>query len=939
MVEARLYAPYTWDNSDEVKHTSLAFNGVPIKLQAWYHDVSNFGAYHDHVYGLLTYDVTSEFRKNKQNSAKFSRKNENAKLSMGGFTLAVVYEDPSAVRTLIFMNEEFDLLGAAEVFYGTTPERTIAYVPFTGATIDVDQVSRAELITFVPWGDTYEGNLYVNGNQVASNVWDYGSAGGPQIAVDTRDIWNYLKPTGNEVAIQSTPVGVSPCMAASQQFLVVEMGGKEARQQPLANLPGNQILKANFKAVPLTGPAPLSVRFQDLSEGGPLTREWDFGDGGTVENTTQNPIHVYRSPGNYTVTLTVKNATAEHTEQKEGYILVKNATASYTKSDAWVPLEDQEVDEATRTISGWTRKFSVFAPITVPKASDNSTPADTGTGEGDTTIDPLRTTEDVRGKIDQSTGVVSETIVLTCGDAAEFTIPEGTVAMVNNQPITKLSASLASTDDIPELPPGALIAARDKVFIFEPEGAIFSPAILVNITFTEDEWALLFGENDTTIQRFERTQKEDEILVNNISGYQPERVNPFIPDEMLSLIILVVSVLLCALGAGVLWIGLRGIPANHIYAGIGVAILLVAAGLVAGHTFGFIAVDGPHPAEVDPDGFSVGAVIEGIEDLNPANDLPDYPEGFAARNGLLIAYTGGGGVRLSSLEVELTSGEQRTTLTPSSTPPGDPRLNAGVTTYFEEVGNGDGIISSGEWLMIYADGCRVRETPGLRKEYLIWRPDPSSDPFEVATGDALQYRLLLLPDRNEITAGEVWLPLSTAQELPGSADDNETSESPSPGVFTMPEDLLTVGTPFIYTDLTRSNEISICPRSAATSSTFWYRADGETISVTAPEGKTHLVVHMRVTHRGNFDGVNYTVETPPLPAFTLHGKGGEFMPLHIPANATTSFGEVYTQKTLDRKELIDGSIFFEIPDVMRPSDTCLSVDIESVPEKPAWALD
>jgi hypothetical protein len=95
---------------------------------------------------------------------------------------------------------------------------------------------------------------------------------------------------------------------------------------------------------------------------------------------------------------------------------------------------------------------------------------------------------------------------------------------------------------------------------------------------------------------------------------------------------------------------------------------------------------------------------------------------------------------------------------------------------------------------------------------------------------------------------------------------------------------------------------------------------------------------MRVTHRGNFDGVNYTIETPPLSAFTLYGEGGAFMPLQIPANASTSFGEVYRQKTLDRKESIDGSIFFEVPDVMLPSDAYLSVAIESVPESPVWVL-
>jgi hypothetical protein len=47
---------------------------------------------------------------------------------------------------------------------------------------------------------------------------------------------------------------------------------------------------------------------------------------------------------------------------------------------------------------------------------------------------------------------------------------------------------------------------------------------------------------------------------------------------------------------------------------------------------------------------------------------------------------------------------------------------------------------------------------------------------------------------------------------------------------------------------------------------------------------------------------------------------------------------VYRQTNLDRKESIDGSILFEVPDNMHPSDAYLSVDIESVLERPVWGL-
>ncbi len=54
---------------------------------------------------------------------------------------------------------------------------------------------------------------------------------------------------------------------------------------------------------PLTGIAPLTVRFTDQSTGYPVFYNYDFGDG--VNVTGPNPDHTYRNPGTYTVTLTV----------------------------------------------------------------------------------------------------------------------------------------------------------------------------------------------------------------------------------------------------------------------------------------------------------------------------------------------------------------------------------------------------------------------------------------------------------------------------------------------------------------------------------------------------------------------------------------------------------------------------------------------------------
>ena len=77
---------------------------------------------------------------------------------------------------------------------------------------------------------------------------------------------------------------------------------------------------AAFTGSPLTGEAPLTVAFTDLSTGSPTEWLWSFGDGNL--STEQNPTHVYNEPGEYTVNLKTTNAGGFDTEQKDKYITV-----------------------------------------------------------------------------------------------------------------------------------------------------------------------------------------------------------------------------------------------------------------------------------------------------------------------------------------------------------------------------------------------------------------------------------------------------------------------------------------------------------------------------------------------------------------------------------------------------------------------------------------
>ncbi len=60
-------------------------------------------------------------------------------------------------------------------------------------------------------------------------------------------------------------------------------------------------LLADFTATPLSGGAPLVVSFTDQSSASPSAWLWIYGDGWS--DTLENPIHVYREPGVYSVSL------------------------------------------------------------------------------------------------------------------------------------------------------------------------------------------------------------------------------------------------------------------------------------------------------------------------------------------------------------------------------------------------------------------------------------------------------------------------------------------------------------------------------------------------------------------------------------------------------------------------------------------------------------
>ena len=82
-----------------------------------------------------------------------------------------------------------------------------------------------------------------------------------------------------------------------------------------------EVVQADFYASERSGPAPLTVDFDNQSTGDFTSRLWNFGDGYT--NTTRDHIdHTYMLPGTYTVSLGISGPAGSSSKTKQGYVTV-----------------------------------------------------------------------------------------------------------------------------------------------------------------------------------------------------------------------------------------------------------------------------------------------------------------------------------------------------------------------------------------------------------------------------------------------------------------------------------------------------------------------------------------------------------------------------------------------------------------------------------------
>ncbi|NLA32194.1 MAG: PKD domain-containing protein, partial [Methanomicrobiales archaeon] len=169
------------------------------------------------------------------------------------------------------------------------------------------------------------------------------------------------------------------------------------------------------------------------------------------------------------------------------------------RTGKWIELNNQTSDAATRTLTGYTNSFSVFAPITTEFTSTPTPPRSSSGGTG-----PSYTTYTGAGILKVNTaGTVLQSIKVNAEDTIGSTfISIGTNALdADNKPLDRITLTPLAGDDMPAVPSGSSFRFAGYVYEAGPDGATFDPAITLTLDIPEDAWdALDAGSNTLTVK-------------------------------------------------------------------------------------------------------------------------------------------------------------------------------------------------------------------------------------------------------------------------------------------------------------------------------------------------------------------------------------------------------------------------------------------------------
>ncbi|AKB36450.1 hypothetical protein MSSAC_1860 [Methanosarcina siciliae C2J] len=325
----------------------------------------------------------------------------------------------------------------------------------------------------VKFGPGEGGNTWNSSLASGSNI-----AGGPYIG---GNFW--AKPDGTGfsqicVDLDKNGIGDLPYKIYEDPYNVHEDEFDYLPLVSMSSLQNSVTPTANFTVSVTNGPAPLVVKFTDLSKNAILWN-WDFDNDGVADSTEQNPIYAYRTQGNYTVNLTASNGL--NTNSKFVNITVGKRVSStwpfvYITSGAF-----SVIDTTTGTVVTSVKVGSVKmgrGPKGVAVVPNGKTAYVANSGSNNVSV------------IDTSTNTVTDTVKVGYNPSEVAVSPDGKKVYVVNEDSNNVSVidtdtnTVTVTVPVGNWPEGIAVTPDGKKVYVTNGGNITAPEDTVSVIDT-----------------------------------------------------------------------------------------------------------------------------------------------------------------------------------------------------------------------------------------------------------------------------------------------------------------------------------------------------------------------------------------------------------------------------------------------------------------------
>ncbi len=210
---------------------------------------------------------------------------------------------PPAIDTVSFGRVTTDPPGSGLKLSKTAPATAVAGEPIT-YTLTLTNFATTEVTNLVITDTLPVGAHYVDGGTRDGNLvrWDV-----PALA------------PGQALSVTFTVTAATTLI--NRDYAVTADEDRWAAGWPAVTTQVYPPVRVDFSAQPLSGRAPLTVTFTNLSTGA-ASFLWNYGDGSTSTSVLASHTHTYANPGVYTVTLRASNAITSTSLTRTGYIIV-----------------------------------------------------------------------------------------------------------------------------------------------------------------------------------------------------------------------------------------------------------------------------------------------------------------------------------------------------------------------------------------------------------------------------------------------------------------------------------------------------------------------------------------------------------------------------------------------------------------------------------------